>query len=274
MPEREYTSLAEFGLQLVSSDDDRFRALVRDIEERPQPFPSWPIDDLRSAAVLLNESERAIVVLAYVWRYILANGTSRSSRYANLGSSMQMEILNGRSPVPQDVGTCILAGSKRLITERGMFGNNLDVLPTDQVNQGGSYVGAGGGGAAATKNNEQIVSIQLALDLAIFDNGLCVGPDKAGLLDALIESLDVQRTTSEHAAAAIRNGASEGQVFEMLLPSVRRMRSASAERHERVMLPMFGRMAIDQLINGSRPEQLEWFERLAKPSTLQLRRPM
>ena len=274
MPEREYLDEAEFGLHLVSSDDGRFRALVRDIEQRSQPFASWAIDDVSNAAVLLNESGRAIVVLAYVWSYTLANGTSRSSRFANLGSSMQMEILNGRSPVPQDIGTCILAGSKRLITERGMFGNNLDVLPADRARNGGSYVGAGGRGAGTTRTSEQIVSIRLSLDLAIFDNGLCVGPDKSGLLDALTQSLEVQRSTAQNAATAIRNGASEGQLFEMLLPWARRMRSVAPDRHERVLLPMFCRMAIDQLINASRPEQLVWFERLAQPSSLQLHRSM
>ena len=33
--------------------------------------------------------------------------------------------------VPQDLGTFILPGSKRLITDQAMFGNNLDVLPPE-----------------------------------------------------------------------------------------------------------------------------------------------
>lgn len=160
MPDREYRDLPEFGLHLVSSEDHRFRALVHDIEQHPQPFSSWPLDDLTNAAVLLNESGKAIVVLAFAWRYTSENGTIRSSRYANLGSSMQMDILNGRSAVPQDLGTCILAGSKRLITERGMFGNNLDVLTEEQSRHGRSYAGAGGGGGARSRLNEQIASIR------------------------------------------------------------------------------------------------------------------
>src|SRR5260370_28591537 len=138
MADREYGDVPESGLHFVSSEDHRFRALVHDIEQNPQPFASWPIDDLTNAAVLLNESGKAIVVLAYAWRYTMANGTSRSSRYANLGSSLQMDILNGRVAVPQDLGTCILAGSKRLITEQGMGGNNLDVLTEEQAQHGRS----------------------------------------------------------------------------------------------------------------------------------------
>jgi hypothetical protein len=69
-----YRDLAEFGLPLVTPDDAGFASLVRDIESRPEPFGSWPIDDLRNAAVLLNESGKAILGMAYVWRYTTATG--------------------------------------------------------------------------------------------------------------------------------------------------------------------------------------------------------
>src|SRR5436190_5673681 len=111
-----YRDLAEFGLPLVTPADDAFRSLVRDIESRPQPFGAWPTENLSSAAVLLNQSGKAILAISFLWRYTTATGEARTSHYSNLGSSTQLEVLNGRSHVIEDLGTFILAGSKRLIT--------------------------------------------------------------------------------------------------------------------------------------------------------------
>jgi hypothetical protein len=146
MRQTKYLDLAEFGLTFVTSNDPAFPSLLHDLESRPQPFGSWPTGDLNSAAVLLNQSGKAIIVLAYVWRYTTVEGVTRTSLYSNLGSSMQLEVLNGRAEVVRDLGSFILPGSKRLITEQGMFGNNLDVLPRDEIARGGGYIGAGGGG--------------------------------------------------------------------------------------------------------------------------------
>ena len=46
------TDLAEFGLPLITPGQPEFRSLVHDIESRPQPFGSWPVDDLTKSAVL------------------------------------------------------------------------------------------------------------------------------------------------------------------------------------------------------------------------------
>jgi hypothetical protein len=269
-PAHEYLDLAQFGLHLVSPEDGRFPALLQEMQARPQPFPPWPTGDLRNAAILLNKSGRAIVVLSFVWRYTQADGTSRSSQYSNLGSSMQMEVLTSRSPVPQDLGTSILAGSKRLLTEQGMFGNNLDVLP-EQAFRNGSYMGAGGR-AGSHGTNEQVASTQLSLDLAVLDNGLCVGPDTDGVAKTLSDSFEVQRSTAEKVAAAIQNGASDGQIFEMLLPCARQARPPAARGA--MLLGMFGRMAVDQLINNSRPEQVAFFQKFAQPPAIKLHRPI
>jgi hypothetical protein len=74
---------------------------------------------LDTAAILLNQTGKAIVTLSYVWRHRTASGTTRASRHTNLGSGVQMEVLCGRTAVHRDLGSFILPGSKRLITERG-----------------------------------------------------------------------------------------------------------------------------------------------------------
>jgi hypothetical protein len=54
-----YRDLVASGLTLVTPTDAAFASMVRDIESRPQPFGSWPIEDLNSAEVLLNQSRKA-----------------------------------------------------------------------------------------------------------------------------------------------------------------------------------------------------------------------
>ena len=138
MPPTVYHDLAEFGLRFVTPDDPAFPGLVRDIQSRPQPFGQLPTSDLGAAAVLLNQSGKAIVTLAYVWKYMMAGGHPRTSHHSNLGSSMQMDVLSGRAGITRDLFSFILPGSKRLITQEGMFGDNSDVLPPESASLSGS----------------------------------------------------------------------------------------------------------------------------------------
>ncbi len=217
MTRKNYRDLAEFGLPLVKPDDPAFASMVRDIESRPQPFGPRPIGDLDTAAVLLNQSGKAIIVFAYIWRYRKIDGATRTSRFSNLGSSMQMDVLSGRSQAVRDLGSFILSGSKRLITEEGTFGNNLDVLqPHELPPHGAGYMAAGGGrGFGREISHERIGAIELSLDVAVFEDGLCVGSDEFGLFDSMTEGLERQRSAAEEAAKALRRGASEGQTGDL-----------------------------------------------------------
>jgi hypothetical protein len=267
-----YSDLAEFGILLVTPDQVGFDLLVGDIESRPQPFGSWPVEDLTHSAVLLNYSGKAISALSYVWKYTGSTGEQRKSRYSNFGSSMQLEALTGRSGVIQDIGTFVLAGSKRLITERGMFGNNLDVLP-DNRPPGGGYMGAGGGGSRLRQ--EEIAAIELVLDLAVLEDGRCVGPDESGLFESLVEDLEEIRRAAAQAATVLRDGGSTGRIFEMLRPLARHAggspQRASGRRSP--FLGMFANMAIHQLINGDDAAVATWFGAQAQPASLRLYRP-
>src|SRR5258707_966648 len=105
MPPTVYHDLAEFGLRFVTPDDPAFPGLVRDTQSCLQPFGPLPASDLSAAAVLLNQSGKAIVTLAYVWKYMMAGGHPRTSHHSNLGSSMQMDVLSGRAGITRDVSS-------------------------------------------------------------------------------------------------------------------------------------------------------------------------
>jgi hypothetical protein len=277
MAKTSYSDLAEFGLVLVGPEDATFSALVRDIQDRPQPFGSWPTWDLDSAAVLLNRSGKAIITLAYIWRYTTAEGRTRAD-FLNLGSSTQMDVLSGQSGITRDLGSFVLAGSKRLITEQGMFGNNLDVLPPDFAVRGGGYVGSGGGGRPGNAAREkEITEIELALDAVIFEDGLCVGLDESGLIKSVTEDLQLKLSTAREIVASLKNGASVGQVFEILRPLAGRHQPLGGigdrGRIPSLVLIMFADTAIHKLLHAADPELLPWFEMVAQSSPLPLRRP-
>ncbi len=254
MKQPNYRDLAEFGLPLVT--------------------PEAP-DDLGTAAVLLNQSGNAVVVLAFIWRYTTADGKTRTSRYSNMGSSMQLDVLCGRAKVVEDLSSFILPGSKRLITERGMFGNNLDVLPPDFIGpQGG---GGGGSGGFQEPLNDPTAEIELSLDIAIFEDGLCVGPDKSGLFESLTNDLERQRSAAREIVMALRRGVPEGEIFEMLRPLARRTPSprgfGANFKTPSPLLSMFAKAAINRLVDTDVPELLAWFEPIAESTPGRLHRP-
>jgi hypothetical protein len=269
------SDLAEFGLPLVAPGQPEFLSLVHDIESRPQPFRSWPVDDLTNSAVLLNQSGKAIVAISYAWRYLNATGAAHTSRISNLVSSMQLDVLTGRSGVMRDFGTFILPGSKRLVTERGMFGNNLDVLGSGEESRGAGYTGAGGGGR--TSSHEEIIATELILDSVILEDGRCLGPDEFGMVESLGEDLDHIRRTAEQAVTALRNGGSAGEIFDLLRPLARHAPSQQTLQGRRKLwspfLKMFADMGIRQLIDEDSGSAVAWFETQSQPPRLRLYRP-
>ena len=279
MPKTTYRDLAEFGLPLIGPESPAFDALVRDIENRPQPFPFSTIGNLDTAAVLVNQSGRAIVALAYIWRYTTADGKTRASRCANLGSSAQMDFLSGQSGVIRDLGTFILPGSKRLITEGRTFGNNLDVLPPETLGCSGGWISGGGGRPLRNQVKTEIAEIELVLDFVLLEDGLCVGPDEWGLFESLTEEVRRQLETARDIVAALRNGASPGRIFELLLPLARSRHNPPARgiadpaQSLSPLLAMFGQVAIHRLVDLDGSQLLPWFEQIAQSSPVRLHRP-
>ena len=265
-----YHDLAEFGLPLFPPDDPSFPDLVRDIQYGPPAFGSWNMSETNEAAVLLNRSGNAIVVLSYIWRHKLVGGTAHTSHVSNLGSSTQMDFLSGRSGIVRDLGSFILPGSKRLLTENGMFGANLDVLPAQSAGYGGGMGSRGGRGFRRT--GEQIVHTELILDAAIFEDGLCAGPDEFGLFEVLTEELHWQQHTATQMVAALRDGATASQVFDMLRAPAPAA-GPGAGRRQRPIRDVFKRLALDHMMNIAGSGLLAWFERIAQSSPIRLHRP-
>jgi hypothetical protein len=191
---------------------------------------------------------------------------------------MQMEVLSGRVPVLRDRASFILPGSKRLITEQGIFGDNLDVLQLNSIPQSGGFIGTGASGFIRSKSYAETKSIDLQLDVVFFEDGLCVGPDESGLYESITADLDRQRSSAQKILDSLRNGASPGQVFEILRPLARRERPEDRSgRHVRErsspFLPIFANMAIHRLVNMDGSQLLPWFEQYAQAPSLQLHRP-
>lgn len=276
MPETRYGGLAEFGLPLIARDDPSFDSLVSDIERHPGPGPGLPDVLPDRAAVLVNNTGRAIIAVEWFWRYISHDGEARTSRFSNLGSSAQCDVLTGRFPAGRDLGTFVLPGSKRLITERGIFGNNLDVLTPEELPRGRGYCGAWGGWGSHRESADAELAAELALDLVILDDGLCVGPDESALYESLNSSLDLRRTAAQEAAEALQAGASVGQVFEIVRPLARRdppaQRTQGRSRPDSPIVSTFASEAIHRLINDNEVDLLAFFKRAAEPRSLELRR--
>lgn len=276
MAETRYIGLAEFGLPLIAQDDPSFEGLVSGIESPPGPGPAWPPVVSDRAAVLLNKTGRAVIAVEWFWRYTSGDGETRISRFSNLASSTQREILAGRSKAGRDLGTFILPGSKRLITERGMFGNNLDVLTPEELPCARGYCGGWGGSNARENTETEVTAVEFVLDLVILEDGLCVGPDESALYEALNEALDAQQASSQEVVKALEAGASVGQIFELVRPLARRTplpQTNGKPRHSRTILPTFGSEAIHHLIDANDADLLAFFKKAAEPRSLELRRP-
>lgn len=270
-----FRGLAQFGLPLVTAADERFAGFVREIEESPWPAPGFgPGDfDAQRAAVLLNESGRAIIAYSILWRYANAGGKERTHRISNFGSSAQREALCGRSAARRDAWTFILPGSKRLITERGVFGSNLDVLGDEERQRG--FCGGVGGGSGGWRRGEsegELQSIELVVDFAVLEDGLCVGPDESETFEALKESLERQRTVARDVLTALERGEPDGRIFEMVRPLAQH-RPVGPPGHGLPLASSFGMEAVHRLVNGERAQIVNFFEREAAEPALQLRRP-
>ena len=150
-------------------------------------------------------AEKAVVVLAYIWRYTSADGRTDTRWHSNHDLSMQTDVLSGRAGVCA-TGALIPPGSKRLITQNGICGDNRDVLPPEP--EGRWLDGKQGGRWKQALSGGNRVAIELSLDAAIFEDGLCAGPDEMGMFESITAQLQQQRDTAAQITEALRGGAS------------------------------------------------------------------
>lgn len=186
-----------------------------------------------------------------------------------------MDVLAGR-PVQPDRFSFILAGSKRLLTPVGAYGDNSDVIgPPPPSCGGGASIGWAGAWAGPRSAPEpELQHVELRLDSAIFDDGLCVGPDEKGLFESVTSELAVQRETAEQMAAALRAGAARGEIFDRLRPLAQHphLMDHRGARHVFGLRSTFGQMAIHHLVHMQDADLLAWFDSFITPGPMKLHR--
>ena len=274
MPDVRYRDLPEYGLLFVTPSDAPFQSLVEGIAKFPLIGPEPP-QTVETGAVLLNQSGKTIITQTHVWAYTNSDGRTFSTRRSDLVSSAQIDALTGEQDERNGILSFILPGSKRLITEAGVFGNNSDVLPPESMPSIRGFGGGHGSGGRGLDRGE-IVEIQLTLDVAIFDDGLCVGPDSSGLFESLTLDLERRRETARQIVDELRRGASRSQIFEILRPLASRQRSGPDReephwRHNSILW-FFATPAIDRLVNVSDQDLFAWFEKSASDPRVGLHR--
>ena len=211
------------GLTLISSADDQFAALLGDLRRRTEvrnpdgpPLPPQPIpDNLEFAAILVNHSEKAVAGLAIEWKFEDITGRHYSHRSTN---AFGRELLLPFGMRPEQLALysywhTILPGSKRLLADMKIFGDNTDVRPArgDEVWRGG--VVAGGAGGRNSTEAGGLRSVVLVMDGAFFADGEFIGPNQVHLWEEIYYEADVKLQAARIAAAGKARGSSTAEIM-------------------------------------------------------------
>ena len=209
------------GVSLLPPSNADFARLLEDIRRRAQavvtgkpPFlPKSIPDDLEFAAILLNHSGKAIVGLATEWQFEVSTGHRYSRRFSGM-QGLGGNLLTPFGVPPERLAflrywQSIFSGSKRLLADSQMFGDNTDVrLPQGSELWRGGVGGSGGGGNSGSRSD--LKGVTLLLDGAFFDDGEFVGPMRctSGKRVTMIARLNLGRPASPQrkglAVAALR----------------------------------------------------------------------
>ncbi len=267
-----YRDLPEVGMPFVTPEDPRFHELKSQITLGP--FRRKPEDLPSEAVVVLNQSGQPVLAMSFLWKWTDETGRASEQRMPGFSSLAQLEF------EPADPRRMrfrpFLAGSKRLVTPAGVFGDNSDVLPADAMPSGFAGGFAGGFGRGSMQQPERHLT-EIQMDSVIFADGRCAGPDEMGLLTALDPVATEQRRLASTAAARLRDGGTFGEVFDLLRTTARHPGPASVPQttDPSHLLFSFGRQAMDRLIHAEeerRDELVKWFDEQSRQPKLKLRR--
>jgi hypothetical protein len=253
-----YRDLARHGLLFVLPDDCRFSSILEGI--RAHELRLLPDEGLDYAAILCNSSDKAIVALAYVWEFTAPDGRKHQVAFNNLGSSGQYDVLRGTANVVLERYGAILPGSRRLITEHELYGDNSDVLPEEDAPPRDLLSRR----VRPVHFDSKWEQVDLHLDSIFFEDGLCVGPDRLGLIKRVIKGFEEERSAAHDCVKALRKGATRGKLFD-------RVRDMAGNSKEQPIQHLFAIMAIDNLIRQQSDDELiAWFERFEAPRQFKL----
>jgi len=277
-----YSDLAEFGLPLVTPENPDFARLADEVRNQlSSPMQQFMEGDGNAIAVLVNQSGKTVLSLAVVFRFEDAEGHRSTNHFSGPfpGGGLH-DVLTGAAPVSPRTSGHIFPGSRRLITTQGVRGDNTDVIPPDANDPRRGMVGSFGWVGGRWRGAEP-VSGDLLLDFAIFEDGLCVGPDQYGGFDALMAEVSERRRIATEILEALQKGASRGDIFEIVRPLAKvpppppppaRTGPQAHPPHPHAQ-HQFAQAVIHQLIQLDDLALRSVFENAARPLAIQLRRP-
>jgi hypothetical protein len=278
-----YCDLAEFGLPLVTPADADFARLAEEIRNRSLPMRHLMDANPGGAAVVMNQSGKTVLSLAVVYTFTDADGQRSTNHFSGpfFGGGLPDVLTGAVTASPRTPGH-IFHGSKRLITAQGVWGNNTDVIPPDpndpRRGMAGGLAGSGFGGGG--RPAAEPVSGELVLDLAIFEDGLCAGPDRSGGFDALKEELAERRRIGTQILEALETGASRGEIFDMVSPLAQGPPPPPVAARMPLARPLpsrsghqFAHAVIHNLVQLEDAALRTMFANAARPTAIELRRP-
>jgi hypothetical protein len=260
-----YSDLKEFGLEFATPQAVEFSDVVQAFEEYPAVLA---VASDTPTAVLLNNSGKTILALGYALKYTYRDGRVNTIRRPGLFSRKLIEVFTGRAEIPRNQFDFILPGSKRFISEGGIAGDNSDVLPAESRIQ--EKLSLPFDDCLFMFRSEQIATVELALDLIFFEDGLCVGPDEANLFQIVTGDIAEQITVAREIVEMLERGESVERVSAVLKPLT--LKGWDKGGHPTRLLSWYATDALERISAGG-SDLLAWFRRSAQPPRVHLHRP-
>jgi hypothetical protein len=269
-----YRDLPQFGMKFVTPEDPGFGELANQISLDPlgTKLEETPSD----AVVLLNQSGKIALVISALWKWAGDGGQITQQRMTGLHSLDQLDWHTEQTKQMPIWFHPFLAGSKRLITTHGVFGDNSDVLPPEARPK--SFAGSWAGFHRRARTQRKPSLLEVTLDSVIFADGLCAGPDDMRLFETIGPVAAEQHRIASEAVTLLRDGAPIGELFDLVRSTARPPGPSQAPQvaDPLHLLFSFGRQAVDHLVrvgNDHRDDLIFWFQAQSEQPRLKLHRP-
>ena len=217
--------LPKFGVILVPPSAPEFPALLTDIRKRIEnpvagspPAPPAGNDPDAPAMILRNNSKTGIAALSWIWKTQTADGRSTPSSTSMMGSGPSVLApfsLDERLRKLLAYWQVVLPGSKRLIRDNELLGDNSDVRPPhdDEIWKGGIVSGSGGG---YLRFRSPVIAITLALDGVFFVDGGFAGPDTLHNFDRFTAEVNARLEVAKIARDGHNRNLALAAIFEKI----------------------------------------------------------
>lgn len=203
-------------------------------------------------AIVENRDPRTLVAYTVSWTTTRRNETSEVHHTqfkfpdAVAGTSNGLAVLHGRE---------IRTGEDRLV------GMGFEVWPPEYVDSYCEF------GRQAALGLGEVKQLGIALDAAIFDDGVLLGPDEARLAEHFIEFVHEKQTLYRDIVVGLESGDVKEDVFAPLREALAQTRSGQ--------VPLLGyrRQAAAEVLGFHNRVALEVFRRALRREPFAIRRP-